>query len=1705
MAAMRGYKLRETLYKTEYCVTCLATDSKTLKPVLLKVPAGEAAPDDAAERLRREAEIIRLLHPDGCLRFEEEHTPHHNPVLVAGTGDLVPLRRHAGARGLPTATFLPLAVRLAGIIARLHRHGLIHGDLNPDILLIDAQNNTPYLFDCSRAIKAGAAAGDQVPYLPPDRRPFSYLSPEQTGRLNRPVDRRTDTYSLGVILYELATGRLPVAAGDPLEWFHALVAGEIKAPHELEAAVPAVISDIVMKCLSRDPENRYQSAVGVENDLLECLAQWQQKGRVDHFAVGCRDGPVTFHFSPAFIGKKRELGLLRAALERAARGPGAAVLISGEAGSGKTRLAQEFMQQVNDQHGFVITGKFGVLKSAVPYQPITGALDRVLDRIMSGSREEMEYWKRQITANLGAYVSALTEIMPRVRELVGEQPQMAVPTILQEQQRFLHAFARLAQLFARKGAPLVFFLDDLQWADPESLKMLAALLIKNRVQHLLFIGAFREAEAAENRFLVETRRAMEREQVDLLLLPLEPATLEEIAALVADSLRCSDEGAGPLAEFLRRQTGGNLLFVKELVESMHKDGFIAYQAGERGWRWDWRRLPDTPYAGDLIQFLLEKLERLPAETRNVIQVAACAGGTFPAGLIAAASGAPAAAVEGHLGRCLDEGLIEEKSAGVYGFVHDRVHQAAYLSLAERERQAVHYLLGRLVLDQSGGAPGEIDTAALFAAVDQLNLGLAVLVEKGENIRGAELNLMAGQKAKRALAFSAALGYLRTGLSLLDGGAWETGYPLVYRLSMERLECEYLCDNFTTAESLYSELITRARTILDRTPVRLIRILFLTMREMYPAAIATGLEGLRDLGCPLPAKPSWWHLLQALVKFRLLLYRTGAGRVTELPPVKDRRVEAVLNLLTDIGPSTYVRNHNLLALISLRTAELSLRHGNSHKSGSGYIALATILLHSFRDYRTAVPLAQAALELAGSRGSVADKYTVNFMYGAFVHPWVGPLRDSEPFLNRAMEYSLASCDLTYGGYAMYFHVIAMYSAGAPLPELEARIRDYSQHERRLPDTYFSFSLAIFRQFSRALRGLTREPLSLSDAGFDEDAFYREIGAKRDRQGEVFGYCLCKGQLCYLFGDYPRALSLLAEAGRLTKLYYGAIFPADQALYYCLAVLAMYPRLPACERAVLRLRLLGQKRRLERWARHCPANFEHKHLLVAAELARIARQDKKAALLYERAVRSAQENGYPQIAAVACERAAGFYREQGLDVPAREYLRAARDGYRAWGAAAKVEQLLSLYPWLAGEEEKREEAPAGKYGEAGRNLSEAVDMRAVYRAAQVLSGTIVLDELLLKMMEVVMQNAGADRGAFLMYREGQLYIEAMAGTGPGGIGVDVLPSLPLELSGLLPRSIVSQAVVGGETIVLDNAARDARFGSDPGVAGREPLSVLCLPVVRQGRPVGVLYLENSVTAGCFHPGRVEALQLLAAQIAIAVENAALYRSLQQMNATLEEKVRERTESLARLQKETLDALLEKSRLEERNRIAREIHDTVGHTLTSVLVQIEAGKRLLRKDAGLVAQKLEQCQEQLRKGLDDIRRSLRLLRGSGAPDGAPDLETLIQDVVKNTGVTVDYGIDPLPRLDPARRYVLYRALQEGLTNGIRHGGSKSFYFSLTEENGTARFLLQDYGTGTDQIHPGFGLTSMRERVKELNGDLAVYSRAGEGCRIEITLPLA
>ncbi|KKM12363.1 hypothetical protein SY88_04255 [Clostridiales bacterium PH28_bin88] len=914
---------------------------------------------------------------DGKVVFKETCPDNGNYLSKAGVANPVPFRQYLRLQEMSLEIFLRLAVQLAAILSRLHREGGILGNLNPDILLISRQDDTVYLANFSRATR-------------PDTNPQTlfYLAPEQTGRLNRPVDLRADLFSLGVIFYEMLTGRLPVEGKNRLEWFHNLMAGDIKPPHQIDKQIPAVLSDIVMKCLARDPDNRYQSAEGIRRDLWRCLEEWEQERSITPFKIGQHDVPAAFHLSAEFYGREEELRILQAALERVGRGPAEIVFVAGQGGIGKTRLVQQFSKQVQKGQGFFISGKFQSLNNETPYGPIIEAFEQLFQWLMGRSREEVTAWQKQILVKLGANVSLVAALMPYVERLVGEQPKVEAGSSLEARERLFYAFSQLLQLFAKKDAPLVLFLDDLHWADPGSLKILESIFLEHGVRHLLLVGAYREEEVPSGHILRETIQAMEREADRFRTIRLSPLDPCEVEAFITASLYCSGEEARPLAGFVYQKTGGNPLFVRELLQAMYKKELILPRPGGSGWQWDLHQIEHMEIADDIVSFLIGRMQLLPGESKNLLRFAACIGNTFDIPLLAEVAGQPAIIIEERLSDCIREGLIQKVEDQVYSFVHDRVHQAAYLLTPGEEKRAVHYRLGCLMLEGGEKSPEARKEGAptdFFTAVNHLNLGVELLVQNGESIRGAELNLLAGKRAKQASAFAAAQKYLETGLGLLEERSWETHYPLTFQLHLEHLECQYLCGHYGEAEELYQELLRKARSKLDRTQLHLVAILFATKNDFDTRAIDVGLQGLRELGRDLPAKPSVLYIIRELIKVKRLMKKIGLDRIADLPPGRGEEVQAALDLLAAIAPCAYNNNEDLLFAISLKICELSLRHGSFAYSSSGYMTLAMVSIVRLKDFQTGVPLGRTALALAERYGSFAGKHIVEFLYGAFFLP------------------------------------------------------------------------------------------------------------------------------------------------------------------------------------------------------------------------------------------------------------------------------------------------------------------------------------------------------------------------------------------------------------------------------------------------------------------------------------------------------------------------------------------------------------------------------------------------------------------------------------------------------------------------------------------------------------------------------------------------
>jgi predicted ATPase/signal transduction histidine kinase len=1704
-----GYQIEDKVFQTPHTAAFRALVSGSGRRVLIKLPCSGSDFEQAKAQIRRELALCARLAFPGKLAFKAVELADGTPLLEAELEHRVFLRERLNQGLLSLEDALLLAVQLAENLFQLHRQNVILGRLGPDVLLFDERDKALYFADLSCAGRTGTLDGEQDALgIATGLEPLAYLAPEQTGRFSRSVDARADVYAAGVLCYEMLTGRLPVPDHNPLEWFHAVATREIPSPSQLNPRVPESVARIVLRCLTPDPESRYQSAYGLKKDLERCLAEWRRHGRVSSFPLACHDVTSVFRVTEGFYGRDEELKFLRTALERAAAGGTEVVLVAGEAGVGKTRLLQEFRRRARGWATFG-DGKFPPLPTEAQYRPVAQAFEHVLSWILSQGKEEAAAWKERLLKRLGVNLSLVAEIVPGIEQLTGELPEAQVGSSLEAQERLHHALSQLMQLSAVKDRPLVLILDDLQWADRGSLRLLEAVLAEGGLRHVLVLGAYREAEVPKEHIVRQTAANLQRLGVKVQQLALGPVQQDQVEQMVASTLCCSREEAKPLARFLQAQTGGNPLFIKEVLHTMFRQGLIVYKPESGGWQWDLHGVKDTLFGGDVVGLLLQRIELLPAPDKNVLCLAACIGTHFSPDLVAELAGQELPGTAVSLSRLVEEGLLQRGPEGTFSFVHDRVHQAAYQLVSASARPAVHYRLAHLLL--GGRSPAELEgkaeRAVFLAAVNHLNLGLGIVQQRGEELQAARLNLLAGRQAKQTAAFPAAREYFRTALAILPDKAWEEHHTLTFQLNLEYLECLYLCGDFAAGDAFYQQLEARVEPKLERTKLYLIKILFATKKGFNREAIQVGIKGLRELGCLLPEKPSLPYMVRELIKVEVLLRRGGVKRLTAAAPAVDPEKQAACDLLIAMGPCVYNLDDDLLLALSLKICELSLRYGGFPNSANAYITLAMVYIVRLKNFNWGRALGRAALYLAEQYSSEAEKSLVNFLYGAFCLPWLEHIREAEPYLTRAKECGLTACDLTIAGYAMTFQVINAHFQSVPLAELARQIEENLAFAPRIRDPYYRHTLTVYRQFVRTLQGLTKQPDSFSDETLEEEDFLGTFQGLKVRERDKFDYYLLKGQLCYLLEEYDQARLLLAQADRLRALYFGEVYLADLDFYTCLTLLACYERLGRKERASARRRVAQGYRRLRDWARRCPANFAHKQLLVAAELARVRHRWPRAARLYEAAAASARKHGYVHATAVACECAARFHLAGGLPTAARKYLEEAREGYRQWGAVTKVRQLDRQHPWLPktlGPQHNTEILAAGAEAKAP-DLTRAIDIDALLRSTRILSQEIRLEKLLQQMMYLLAQDAGAESAVLLLEESGELYVEAVLKSHGGERRIEVLQSLPVNAVPFLPRKVVCFVAGTRQMVVLDKAAEEEMFYDDAYIAEQRPASLLCLPIVHQNQLVGVLYLENRRTAGCFHPARAEVLKLLSGQIAISIENARLYRRLEELNATLEEKVKERTAELAQVHRETVNALVEQSRLEERNRIAREIHDTLGHTLTGVLLQIEAGKRLLVRDSRRAQEKMQAALEQVRRGLDEVRRSVHLLHEDNLEDDTARLAGLLQAIMQSTGVSIKYRFSPGIKLSPTQRHVIYRALQEGITNGIRHGHSRSFDFQLTVEGEQLRFVLKDYGRGAEKVEFGFGLSSMRERAAELAGTLQVDTRPGEGLSITLTLPLS
>jgi len=1440
--------------------------------------------------LQREHDLAFHLAPVWAVKPLDLSRHRDPPVLTLADPGGQPL----SALALATMTFhqrLSLAVRIAEAVVPLHRRGLLHRDLRPFNLLV-GDDRTVRLSGFGRACAPPFPPSPPSPGgwtaespVPPPAQP-AYMAPEQTGRMNRPVDRRSDLYALGVTLYELFTGALPFTAREPMEWVHCHLARPPIPPAVHSPDLPPTVSAILLRLLAKTAEDRYQSADGLRRDLAEALRLWEAEGRIPPFPTGRRDRQEGLAPPPALYGRERPVSALRAAFDRVAeRGRMGVVLVAGRSGVGKSSVVRSLEEQVVPPRGLFAAGKFDQSRRELPYASLADAFRGLIDRILRQPAPHRDHWRRELREAVGDNGALMTALIPNLALLIGAAPDAPALPPQEAQNRFDRLFHRVLQVLARPEHPLVLFLDDLQWLDRATLDLLDRLLAHGGVGHLLLVGAYRGDEVGPDHpllALIQRVRAAGRDldREEITLAPLTPADLRR---MVAGSLGRQPDEVAALADLLHGRTGGNPFFATQLLIALERSGRLRPDPADGRWGWDLDAVREAireGRSGDSVAALMtERLGRLPPVTRILLARLAGLGAGVRLATLALASGLPAEAVEGALEAAVAQGLLLRNGED-YRFLHDRVQEGAYALVPDTERGALHLAMARalrggLATDLAAAPTPAPDAAErLFEVVGQYDRCLPLVVEPGEREEVAALHLAAGHRAKAASAHGSALAYALGGLSLLDGDHWERQHRLSFALEHLRAECEFLNGDLPLAEQRLGDLVGRADTPADRAAITALLVTVHTAIDRSDRAIESCLTYLRGVGTDWPAHPPGDLAEREYRRLRAAIGDRSIASLAALPTAADPDSRATLDVLAAALPPAFFSDRNLVCLILCRMANLTLEHGRSDASALGFAYLGMVVGPYFGDYAAGHAFGRLGHDLAERDGRTRYRARVLMTFAYHVVPWTRDVRSERPLLLRAFEEARETGDVTYGGFTSVTLVTSMLAAGDPLATVQRTAETRLAYVRQVRFGLCIDILTTQLQTLRALRGLTDAPDSLDGPDFDDAAFVARLRANPSLDIATCWHWIRTLQLRCIAGEPAAAVEAAERAEALLWTSAGHLEMAEFHFHGALARAGLLDgtantaadTVADAGRSRHAAAFAGHRDQLREWAGHNPDGFEARFALVEAEAARIDGRTEAAMRGYDRAVEAARRNALPHVEALANERAAGFYRRIGLATLERACLREARAGYARWGATGKVRQLDRLHPALAAEQDGRGGAPP----EPARSL-DGVDLAALLETLRAVSDQASVERLTTTLLTLVLEHAGASRGLLILARDGRLRVEAEASTGLDGVSVRLVQEDADRLP--LPHAMIHAAIRDQETLIVDDTRAPGPFAAEACFRDTEARSILCMPLVRQARVVGLLHLENALATHAFTRKRVDVLTLLGSQAAASLETATL----------------------------------------------------------------------------------------------------------------------------------------------------------------------------------------------------------------------------------------
>ena len=1531
MNQIGGFSIAEQIYESVNSRIFRGARISDKTPVIIKKISQEYPSPEEIKQFKQEYEVLSKLDSEGIVKAYGLERDGNSVVLILEDRGAESLRKITAGENLELLEFLEIAIQCARILGQIHAARIIHKDINPSNItfnLIDKKVQiidfgiATYLSKENPSLKNPTSLEGTLPYI----------SPEQTGRMNRSLDYRTDYYSLGVSFYELLTSQMPFHSEDPLEFIHSILTQEPKLVSEVNPNIPHQVAAIINKLLAKNAEDRYQSSVGLIKDLEECLEQFKQSSKINSFPLGRYDVSQEFHIPQKLYGREKEITWLLTHFEEyldnfRRRGLTVSrqipiILVSGYSGIGKSVLVQELFKSITKRRGYYIAGKFDQLQKNIPYFAILKAFQELVRQLLSEPEEELKNWKQKILRDLENNGGVITDVIPELEVIIGEQPALPELGPSETQNRFFDTFQRFINVFARPEHPLAVFLDDLQWADSASLKLIETLT-KGEQSCIFIIGAYRDNEVNDSHplkiTLKEIRENFKEENSDYLPeipeVKLIPLTKENTEELVADTLRMEKGIIRELASMIQEKTGGNPFFTNEFLKSLYNEEYLVFDPnfdltkGHRPWKWDLEKIRNLSISDNVVELMTSKIQKLSEQVQYYLRVASCVGNRFSLEGVALIANAPKREILKKFHSAIQAGLIQPidenykyieldinfTGAAEFKFLHDRIQQAAYTLIPVEEKSKLHFQIGNFLLKST--SESELENH-LFDIVNHLNQGMEYIAIE-DKVKFAKLNLQACTKAKSSAAYETAISYAKNALTLLEQPikredisekniyVWKENYDLLFSLYFEIAESSYINTKYEDCEELVEIALPHCKDVLDKTKIYNIKTRSYLAQNRLIEAIESSFPMLDELGLKFPRKPNKLHVGLGLVGSIIKFSDKKLMNMDKLPTLTDAKDLAAFDFMLTIASSAYLAMPDLNPLFIFKSMHTTFKKGISYQTPTLLAGYVLILCGILNKIDVGYKMCQACLVIYEKHPNPRYHASILTVMNLFGVHWRETLGQTIKNFLEAYKIALQTGDLTYGGYAIFNYLRNSFYAGRELSQLNKEFLIYAKKIKSMRQESAYWLTASFYQMTENLLGKVEDPSFLSGEIFDAVEDLKRLKEQNDNSS-IGNFYLQSLILSFLLSNYEKGIEF---SNQFRKLIESDTSTINIPIFHFYESLVISNLLTKPSGKLFR-RFKSNLKKMKFWSENAGINHDHRYYLLLAEQARLQNLSEQAEVNYDKAIELAKEKGFPNDEAICSELAGKFYLSKGRRMVATPYLMNSYNAYNIWGAVAKLRQMEKIY---TGVQLKRAEGKGTTFAHTTisnskttsiaatsmtKNSNEAFDFASVMKASQSISGEIVLDRLLKNLMTTLLQNAGADKGILILESKKKFYAEAISESGKDS---QILQSIPIDgTTPICPTNMIYFVIRSKENVVLDDALNDSKYGTDGYIQTSKPRSVICTPLMTQGKVVGVLYLENKVSTGAFTQDRLRILNLLSSQAAISIENARLYANMSELNA-------------------------------------------------------------------------------------------------------------------------------------------------------------------------------------------------------------------------------